>query len=464
MKRSTGILLIFLSGLLLVGFRSRPYSDLAEYRRLPMKTRIARFQKAGEELFLRRKFEDSLAVFNNILALDDKNLQAKMWIAKVKSKLSLERNEQKKLKLKKKYGQLIPKELTYYNWHWGPSVGHFKVRYSKPKPYVPPVRKVHPRATDKELEAAKKKAESGNAEDLFELAMQHWSRKESALAIEALTAAVKVSPAILEKDDELLLATVEDEMYEKIYSNKASAKEYFTTARLAMLQGDDRNGIKFFVKAATKDEELKTSVKSILASYIDKNKDGMKLFPPDFFSFRQAYVYQDKKDLLYLNISLYPRGDSKIIPVDLTLDKDAVQKIEIKSGDAICAYGMPGTDESIRLWIVLADKDVSMSDYNIKMVLHLNADQSPYVDLSNFNLATDQPDNWSFVFGPEVSFEGTFPKGEIESIEDGLRISGFQLSVNDGNGPVVRLNDFRNPLPKQINVWKLMDKTILEKF
>jgi hypothetical protein len=48
MNKKFAILLIFCAFFALVGYSPRPYSDLAEYKRLPMTRRIERMQKAGE--------------------------------------------------------------------------------------------------------------------------------------------------------------------------------------------------------------------------------------------------------------------------------------------------------------------------------------------------------------------------------------------------------------------------------
>ncbi|HPW58539.1 MAG TPA: hypothetical protein PLK58_07850, partial [Candidatus Rifleibacterium sp.] len=91
MKRTVKFLLVFSFGLMLAGFGPRPYSDLAEYKRLPLETRISRLQSAGEDLFMRRRYEDSIVVFETILALDPGELKAKLWITKAQSQLLLEK-------------------------------------------------------------------------------------------------------------------------------------------------------------------------------------------------------------------------------------------------------------------------------------------------------------------------------------------------------------------------------------
>lgn len=458
MKKLTAVFTIFVAGLLLVGYTPRPYSDLAEYRRTPMSRRIDRLQKAGEDLYLRRKYEEAITVFENILALDKSEMKAKLWITKARARLNREQNEQKKKNLYKRYGQLIPKEMTYHNWHWGPSVGHFEVKYSEPKPYVPPVRKVHPRASDEEIKEQEAKAKkTGLAEDYFELSMRYWSRKEKEKAIKAYFTATRIDPAILANDDEMLLSTANAQAREKIENATPTAEDYMISGRLGMIQGDRRKAIDHLVKASRLDANLKSDVSDIIASYIVSPEIERMSIPAEIFSYRQAYVYDKDSDMIYLRLQALPRNGNQIFPIDTTLDLSAVSRIEIVSDDVAFAYALPGIDGSTRLWFVVPEKE-RFADYEIKVILHVDRSKSRWVDLSNFSIPPEQPDNWSFVIGSEFNFGESLPKGEYEKNLDGVQITGYHLSLSDGKGPYLTLDNFKEPMPKKIDVWKLIEE------
>lgn len=464
MRRIAISIIIIMMGLVLVGFRPRPYSDLAEYNRLPMPKRIRRMQKIGEDYFLRREYETATQVFETILSLDKNNLSAKLWITKVKQKLLLEHNETAKKRLFNKYGSLTPKDLIYGNWTWGPTVGHFEVKYSKPKPYVKPVRKVHPKATDKQLALAIKKAKSNKAPDLFELAMQHWSRRETNEAIDSMMSAVSVDPTILMKDDELLLATAENTLDKKIESGKAKPNDLLARGKLAMIQGDTTTGIRILTKSASFSDKLKKQTKPLLLKEVKVLQSTNTLVPADIFSFRQAYVFEEQKNLVYVAVTLQPKPGKYIVPLDITLPKSLIQNIETKSKDILFVHDMASSNEmTTRLWLVLSSKDDPFASYNIKFIITLKPKVKQYIELSNFNIASEQPDNWSFVIGPEVSFSGGMQKGEVDEVIDGIKVSGFQLGLYNGRGPTVPIADFNsNPLPKKINVWKIMQNGTMD--
>lgn len=462
MKRLAILIAFIIFGFVMVGFRSRPYSDLAEYKRLPISKRIARMQKIGEDFFLRRKYETAIQVFKDIQALDKKNMKAMLWITKARQKLMLEKNELTKKQLYKKFGQLTPKELIYHNWTWGPTVGAFKVRYSKPKPYVPPVRKVHPRASDKDIAEMVAKAKSGKAADLFELAMRYWSRKETNKAIDAMSKAVKADRKILENDDELLLATAENNLDKKIAENKASPSDLLARGKLAMLQGDTQTGIKILSSAARKYPKFKHDVEPFLLEQVKIYQNTNKIIPADIFSFRQAYVFEENESRIYVSTTLLPKPGSYIVPLDITVPMTAIKSIKTASKDVLFAYAMKSSNEmTTRLWVVLGTKEDKYANYDVKLIITLNTEKEDYIELSNFNLASNQPDNWSFVIGPEVSFGSDFQKGEIDQVKDGIKVSGFQLGLYDGKGPFIPTSDFKvNPLPRKINVWKIMQDQI----
>ncbi|MFZ5951787.1 MAG: hypothetical protein ACOYXC_13840 [Candidatus Rifleibacteriota bacterium] len=457
MNKKLAIFLVLISGLMLVGYTPRPYSDLAEYRRLPMNRRIERLQKAGEDLFLRRLYEDAIVVFEDILALDPSDMKAKLWINKSRARMLREQNEIEKQNLFKKYGKLIPREMIYQNWHWGPSVGHFEVRYSEPKPYVPPERKFHAKASDEEVKEQEKKAQaSGLAQDYFELSMRYWSRKEKDKAIRAYLNAVQIDPEVLANDDELLLASASDDFHGLTQSGKATAEQFLTGGRIGMIQGDRRSAVKHLVKAATLDPKLRDEASSVIASFIASPGIEPMSIPADIFSFRQAYVHDKDSDKVYLRILGMPRNLNQIFPVDVTFDLSAVTRIEIQSPDLAFAYALPGIEGSARLWFVLPDKGPE-AEYEIKVVLHVDRERSKWLDLSNFSIPAEQPDNWSFIIASEFNFGEGMPEGEYKKNVDGVQVAGYHLTRSDGKGPYLALENFKEPLPKPVDVWKLIE-------
>lgn len=459
MKRSTALIIAIAAGALLTGFSNpRPYSDLAEYKRLPMERRIERMQKSGEDLLKRRRYEDAIVVFETILALDKDDLLAKLWITKARTALLREKQDAQKEELIKKYGQLIPKDMIYDNWHWGPSVGHFEVRYSEPKPYVPPVRKVRPKASDEQIKEALQKAEkSGSAEDNFELAMLHWSRKERDDALKYYFKAIELDKEMLANDDELLLISVSSDIQTKIDAGSATPQDYFTSGKIELFQGDRVKAVRHLVKAAQKDEKSLEQAKKLLGAFVESPQIDLVSAPPDIFSFRQAYVFDKDSDKIYLRLILSPKNKGQIVPVDLTLAPEAVKDISIDSKDAVMTFGVTGISEALRIWIVLPEKEGDFPEYEVKLTLNLDREKADYIELSNFALPPEQPDNWSFLIASEFNFSESFTRGEYEKNLNGVSINGFQLSLSDGKGPFVALRDFKEPLPGNLDVWKIIE-------
>ncbi|NCB37448.1 MAG: hypothetical protein EOM80_01655 [Erysipelotrichia bacterium] len=458
MKRTALFFTLFSIGLMLVGFGPRPYSDLAEYRHMPIETRIERLRKAGEDLFLRRRYEDAITVFQTVLALDEGDMKAKLWITKAQTQISVEKNEANKKALYQKYGHLIPKDKIYENWHWGPSVGHFEVRYSEPKPYVPAVRKVRPKAADVDIETARKKAEaSGDAADLHELSMLHWSRRDDTEALKAFFDAFAANSEILAKDDEFMLSTISDEIAAKIADGKASAEDYMTSGRLGLIQGDRPRAINHLVKAASLDKALKERAQKILKDFVSTSQVEMVSAPPDILSFRQAYVFDKNFDKLYLRIVMTPKNKGQIVPIDLSLTASSAREIELASADVAFAYIQPGIDDYARLWLVLPEKEGEFPEYEIRLTLNVDRAVVQSFELSNFALITEQYDNWSFVISSEFNFSENMAKGEFEKNFEGVRIAGYNLAVSEGKGPFVPLENFKEPLPRKIDIWKLIE-------
>jgi tetratricopeptide (TPR) repeat protein len=456
MKKSVIFFLMLFTGILLTGYSPKPRSDLAEYKRLPLNRRIDRLAKAGKDFYLRRKYEQALSIFSTILALDEDNLEAKMWINKVKNRLNREQNEQKKQNLYKKYGRLYPEELIYNNWHWGPSVGHFEVRYSKPRPYNPPEREFHPTASDQEIKEQLQKAEkSGKAEDYFELSMRYWSRKMQDKALKAYFKAKEIDPQILAKDDELLLANAIEDSREKISDGQAGAQEYFTSGQLGMIQGDRKTAIEHLVNASVLNPELKNKVAGLIASCIVSPAAREISVPPELFSYRQAYVYNNDNDMLYLQLTGMPRENNLIFPVDVAFDLEMVDKIELESDDVVFAHALPGIDGATRLWFTVPPRN-KFAEYKIRAIIYLNREKKKWLDLSNYSMLEGQPENWAFVIGSEFNFGEHIPPGDYEKNIDGIQVTGYHLALSDGKGPQVAFSYFTEPLPQKADIWKLM--------
>ncbi|MDD3146084.1 MAG: hypothetical protein PHD82_02170 [Candidatus Riflebacteria bacterium] len=459
MKRTSLFLVVLSFGLMLAGFGPRPYSDLAEYRRLPLETRINRMQSAGEDLFMRRHYEDAIVVFETILTLDPGDLKAKLWVTKAQSQILVEKNEATKKALYQKYGHLTPKDKIYENWHWGPSVGHFEVRYSEPKPYVPKVRKLRPKATDAEIAAAKKKAEaSGDAADLFELAMLYWSIKDRDKSLKAFFDAFAVDPEILSKDDEYMLSTISEEVDAKAAAGKAAANDYLVSGRLGLIQGDRQRAVNHLVKAAALDEKIRETVRKELATFVATSQVEMVSLPADIFSFRQAYVFDKGTDKLYLRIVMVPKNGSQVIPVDMMLNPESVKDIELASKDVAFAFTQPGIDDSSsRLYLILPEKEGEFPEYEVRVALTLDRAESQSFELSNFSLSQELPDNWSFVISSEYNVSESLAQGDFEKSIDGMKITGWHLAITEGKGPYIPLDSFKEPLPKAVDVWKIIE-------
>lgn len=456
MKKALMLVTFMATVALLVGFGPRPYSDLAEYRRLPMTTRISRLQSAGEDLFRRRRYEDAIKVFETIIALDEGELKAKLWVVKARTAIRREREELDKQERYRRYGQLIPK--TKDHLLDDKALGYFEVRYSEPKPYVPPVRKVRPPASDAEIKAQKEKADkSGAAADYFELAMLHWSTKDAKNALEVYFKAVALDSEILALDDEQLLMKVSAEVAGQIEGGKASAKEYLDSGKLLMVQGELRQAVSHLVKAASLDEKVRKEASDILLTLIESPQIDLLVAPPDLLGFRQAYVYDKEQDLVYLRVNLIPKKRGQIVPIDVTIPADAISKIETKSKDVALAFGKPGIDEALRVWAVLPEKEEEFAEYEVRLTLTLDRNILTYLELSNYSLAAEMPDNWSFIIGSEFNFSKDLPKGEYEKNLEGLQVTGYHLAVSEGKGPTLLLQNFKEPLPRSVDIWKIIE-------
>lgn len=462
MKRFV-VFCLFLAGLasLLSGFTTPPEPpapDLQQYQRLPLSVRLTRLTQAGIHLFDRRRYEEAIPVFESIYQLDPKNLGAMYWIRKCQEKLDRERNELAKADLYRRYGALGPREHKYDNWRWGPEVGHFEIRTSKPKPYVPPVRKRHPKATDEQIAKAKEAAAGGDPAPLFELAMQHWSRGEKAPALDAFEEAVEKDPEVAGNDDEGMLAQLSDEIIPLASTPDATGGQLLMAGRVARLQGDIPGMIRMLVKAVTRDPTLSDTAKKYFEALVMTGKTEFLQKIPDIYSFRQAYAFEQDEDRFYMKTTLAPTTTFPMMPIDLLFDWTAIKGIDILASDVLYVFIDPAMKDMTRLWVVTREKGGDYPTWFAKLLVHLDKDNLPSLDLSNVNVSPDLPDNWSVVFGPDKAFGEGFPPPQFEEAQDSFLIKGFQLGTSRGRGPSLPLRDFRIAPPPAFDVWKAMDR------
>lgn len=456
MKRALTLLGFMTIFVLLVGFSPRPYSDLAEYKRLSQETRISRLQAAAEDLYKRRRYEDAVQVFETILALNESDLKAKLWVVKARTAIKRELDELNKQERYRRYGQLIPK--TKDDLIDGAALGYVEERYAEPKPYVRPVRKIRPPASAGDIKEQAAKAEkSGAAADFFELAMLHWSKKEAEKALKAYFKAVALDSEILALDDEQLLMTVSGEVEKRIEDGKVAGEEYLDSGKLLMVQGELKRAVSHLVKAAQFDKKVAQEAADIVLTLIESPQIELLSAPPDLVGFRQAYVFDKDADIVYVRATLIPKKRGQIVPVDITIPAVAVNKIETMSKDAVMAFGKPGIDEFLRVWVVLAEKEDDFSEYEVRLAINLDRNILNYLELSNFTLAAEMPDNWSFIIGSEFNFSSNIPKAEYEKNIEGLQISGYHLTTSEGRGPTLLMTDFKEPLPRKVDIWKIIE-------
>lgn len=252
-----------------------------------------------------------------------------------------------------------------------------------------------------------------------------------------------------------MLATAVDEFQKQVEAGKAGPDELLIGGRIGMIQGDRREAIKYLVRAAEKKPGLKEDISDILKSFIESPGIEPMSIPAEIFSFRQAYVYDKDADMIYLRLVGMPRNGNLIFPIDVTFDLSGVTKIEAMSKDVLFAHALPGFDGAARLWFVLPERDVD-HEYEIKLTLHVDRKLSKWVDLSNFAVS-GQIDNWSFVIGSEFNFSQGLPEGEYLKNLEGVQVTGYHLSRSDGKGPYLALENFKEPLPRQIDVWQLIE-------
>lgn len=460
MKKSVYLFSLILVGFLLVGYGPKPYSDLATYKRIPTTTRVDNLLKAGKDLYLRRLYDESRSIFQMVLNLDKDNKDAKFWLSKINYVFDLEKSEKEKQFLYKKYGHLTPIDRIYEGWHWGPEVGHFEVRYSEPKPYVPAVRKFRPKATDAEVkEALQAYEKSKSADDAFELAMRYWSQRKKPEAIKYYFEAADLSSEVLGKDDEYMLSMISEELEEKIEKGNADAKDYLTHGRLALIQGNVNDGVRNLVKSVRLDGKNSPMVKNALDKYLSSGFIDIIGIPIEVYSFRQAYVFDKDKDMVYMRIILCPINNRLLIPVDTTIPIEYIESVTLDSKDALYVFDKEGLGNSTRLWVALPEKENEFADYEVKVIIKLkrNVDESNGIELSNYSLPKEQEDNWSFIISSEFDNAENIIEGNYEKVENGVRVSGYHLGISNGKGPFISFDNFKESLPSDANIWRIIE-------
>lgn len=467
MKKSAYFISLIAAGVLLVGYcpncdGPRPYSELATYKRLPVADRVEGLMKAGKDLFLRRRYEDAKSVFQMALDMDKKCLDAKMWISKANCMLEQEQNEEKKKALYAKWGHLTPIDRIYENWRWGPEVGHFEVRYSEPKPYVPAVRKFRPKATDNEIkDALKVYKESPTAENAFELAMKYWSQRKKTEAVKYYFEAVDLNVEILGNDDEYMLSMISEELEAKQEKGTLTADEYMTLGRLALIQGNQKDGIKSVIKASEINKNLKKAAGDVLNAFVAQASAlDLSSLPSEIYSFRQAYVFDKDNDSVYMRIVLSPRNKNLLVPVDTSIPDKCIKDITVVSNkDVLYVFNKAVIDEASRLYLLLPEKDGEFPEYEVKLIVNLKRGDGsePGIELSNFALPPEQDDNWSFIIASEFNKKEGVEIGNYEKVDNGVRVSGYHLATSKGKGPYVPFQNFSEPLPSKTDVWRIIE-------
>ncbi|MBF0544904.1 MAG: hypothetical protein HQM08_10745 [Candidatus Riflebacteria bacterium] len=465
MPRSILLIFLFFACLLMLGFAPANDPNLRGYTRVTINKRLDLLEKAGKDRFNRRLYEEAIEIFKAMLILDEGNLDAFFWISKCRERVKREESEKRKAELYRKKGSLVIKESKYDNWIWGPTAGHFEIRISKPKPRIIPPKKNRPRVGDAELLAFKKKADSGVPKDLFELAMSYKSRGEFPLAIESYSKAVAADPKILQLDDEGLTGELCEKFQKQKEKGTISPQERLQAATIGFLQGDLVESIIDFIKASSHDNTLKLACQDGLEKILGTGKTDFLVKPPEILSFRQAYLWENGEDSIYLKIRFRPNSPVFLIPFDLPLEYANVKTVENRSTDIICIIPDKRVDTPLRLWIACKDSGDSIPIFELKAVIRLRPAKVMTLDFSNYYAVPSEiEDNWSVVFGDPSTYSPGFPKGDIESNKAGLIIKAFDLTASKGKGPNLDLRDFRRNLGSSINPWKTFEEILPKTF
>lgn len=440
-----------------MGF-STPSPDLQQFKRLPLSIKLKRLLKAGKDLYHRRHYEEAIGVFEAMGDMDKNNLDALMWKKKCEEQLAREKNESVKSAIIKKYGRLKQKESGYENWTWGPTAGHFEVRYSTPKPHIVPPKKVRPRATDAQLEAAKKAAGQNTAQAFFDLAMLYNSRSSLDAGLDSLEKAAERDPAILANDDEGLTGKILEQADRNAEKGKITPKERLLVARVHLLQGDLAQAIMHYIKAASKDGALKPFARLGLKKIIDSGKTAFLQQPPEMNALYQAYIHENSEDRLYVFSNFAAKTPLYLFPFDFEVPQSSVKSVEVLSPDVLFTFIDPFVIDTVRVWVVGKDDSDDSRPLNLKAILRLDTKGMQDFSLSNYWVENSLPANWGLVFGPPESFGPGFATSHYDTDQNGIAIRCFQLPRNTGKGPTIFLSDFQKPLPGKADVWKVIDE------
>ncbi|MBF0406231.1 MAG: hypothetical protein HQM10_02670 [Candidatus Riflebacteria bacterium] len=453
--------LIFISSILLFGFTQSNDPGLRNYSRTTLNTKLNRLQVAGEDFYKRRLYEEAIGVFEAMLILDRGNLDAYYWIKKSQERIDREKSEKNKAELYQKKGSLVIKESKFDNWIWGPTAGHFEVRVSKPKPRIIPPKKDRARVSDSDVEKLLAEAKkSPSASNSFELAMAYKSRSEYSEAIEWYLKAAELDRKILELDDEGLTGELSEKYQAAKENGQISPPERLRAASVNFIQGDFPESVIDYIKSASKDPTLKLASKSGLEKIIGTGRTEFLQTKPEILSFRQAYLWENGEDSVYLKIRFRPTSPLFLVPFELPIDYENLKTVEIRSENVLYIIPDKTSDNPLRLWVACKDIGDSIPVVEMKAVLRLKPSKLIQFDFSNYYCIPETGDNWSVVLGDNSTFCPGFMKGTIESTKEGLMVKAFDLYQSKGRGPTLDLRDFRRNLGKSVNVWKIIDEVL----
>ncbi len=147
-----------------------------------------------------------------------------------------------------------------------------------------------------------------------------------------------------------------------------------------------------------------------------------------------------------------------MVPLDFNFDPTVVKRLEILGSDTLFVIQDAHATDATRLWIVSRNEEGKSPSRDFKAIFHFDPANLTYLELSNYNVPPDLPDNWSILVGPDAAFQQMFPISQFDETDGGVTTKGFQLRLNTGKGPAFYIKDFRQPLPKSPDVWKLMEK------
>lgn len=430
---------------------------LQQYSRTPISIKISRIINMGIDKYNRGKYSEAIEIFEQIFRLEPRNLAAIYWIRKCREKENYEKNQKIKRELYNKYKALLPRmeyiEEKLETWEEAMNKRLAKVRVTKKQP-----KKERTKPTKEELDKAIKEAESGEPKSLFKLAMVYWAMGDKKQALKYYEEAVELDPEIAAFEDNGMLAKLHDEIIESISKNTASANTYLDAGRLARLQGNIEEMVKYLVKAVTLEETYKEEARKYFEYLIFSNKIEMFLRLPDIYSFRIAYAYDTElqEDRIYLKLAFKPLIPVNICPIDINVDWTAIKKVDIVGKDILYAIVDPNVKDITRLWIIVREKNDENSIFYDKLVIHMEKEKTTVIELSNPNDCADLTDNWAIVIGKRESFgEGILQPNYIKNINE-FEIRFYKIGTKD-KGISLPLKNFRISLPSNINVLEILD-------